>query len=99
MAALLGQVGRRKVDRDPLGGAGAPARGNERRADPLARFRYGLVRQADHREGHAERDLHLDIDRPRLDSLERDGGNALNHAALIPRAQGVEDSSIGKSIR
>ena len=39
-----------------------------------------LVGQADDHEGDvARRDLHLHVDRPRLDALERDGGNAGDH--------------------
>ena len=51
-------------------------------AHPLARFRNRLVRQADDGEGRqARRDLHLDVDRARLDALERHRGDALDHAS------------------
>jgi hypothetical protein len=36
---------------------------------------------------HAGRDLHLHIDRPHLDALERDRGDPLNH--VRPRLRGT----------
>ena len=79
MAAFLGQVGGREIDGD------APrrqseARGDQRRAHPLARFRDRLVGQAHDVEGqHAGRDLHLHVDRANLDAFERNRGDALDH--------------------
>jgi hypothetical protein len=85
MASLLRQVGRGEVDRDALGRKGE-AGGDQGRADPLAGFRHRLVRQADDGERDCTgRDLNLDIDRPRLDSLERNSGNARHHPASTSR--------------
>ena len=42
VAALLGQVGGREIDGDAAGRQ-REARGDQRRAHPLARFRDGLV--------------------------------------------------------
>jgi hypothetical protein len=50
MAAFLWHVGWREVDGDPLRRKGK-ARGDQRRAHPLARFAYRLVAQADDGEG------------------------------------------------
>ena len=50
VAALLRHVGRREVDRDALGRKGE-ARGDQRRAHPLARFAHRLVAEADDGEG------------------------------------------------
>jgi len=83
MAAFLGQVGGREVDRDPARRQRQP-RGDQRRAHPLAGFRYRLVRQADNGEGRqARRDLHLHVDGAGLDPLKGYGGNALDHAAPL----------------
>ncbi len=49
MAALLGEIGRREVDRDALGRQ-AEAHRAERAPDPLARFGDRLVGQPDHGE-------------------------------------------------
>ena len=47
----------------------------------------GFVGQADDVEGgQAGRDLHLDIDGARLDTLERDGGDPLDHAQPVSAA-------------
>ena len=64
MAALLEQIGRRQIDRDPLGRQ-ADAQGAERAAHPLARFADRLVGQAhDGERRQAGADLDLDVDRP-----------------------------------
>ncbi len=79
MAAFLRQVRRGEVDRDPPRRQRKAGR-DQRRADPLAGLRHRLVRQPHHIEGgNAGRDLDLDIDRPRLDALERDRGYTLDH--------------------
>ena len=73
MAALLGHVGGGEIDGD------APRRqreagGDERGAHPLARFGDRLVAEADDHEGDiAAGDLHLHVDRARLDALEGHG--------------------------
>ena len=73
VAALLGQVGRREVDDDPARRQ-RQAAGVERRLYPVAALRHRLVGQADDAEiGLTRRDLHLDIDRHRLDALKRNG--------------------------
>ena len=80
MAALLGQVGGREIDRDVLGGKRQPG-GDQRAAHALAAFSHRLVGQAhDVEAGQAGRDLHLNIDRHRLDTLECDRGDLCGHA-------------------
>jgi hypothetical protein len=45
-----------------------------------------LVGEADDSEGrHPGRDLYLDVDRPDLDALEFDRGDALDHVRPCPR--------------
>ena len=84
MTALLGQVGRGEVDRDALGWQGK-ARGDERRANPLAGLPHRFVRQADDHEGdRPRRNLNLHIDCARFDALERNRENARDHAAEPP---------------
>ena len=71
VAAFLGQVGWRQIDGDAARRQ-REARGGQCRAHPLARFGDRLVGQADDVERRQpRRDLHLDIDRPDLDALER----------------------------
>ena len=56
--------------------------GDQRRAHALARFGHRLVGQADDGEGRqARRHLHLDVDGPDLDALERNRRDALDHVA------------------
>ena len=79
VAAFLRQVGGREVDGDPPRRQ-REARGDQRRAHPLARLRHGLVRQADDVERRQPgRDLHLDVDGAGLDALERHCRDPLNH--------------------
>jgi hypothetical protein len=71
MAAFLRQVGRREIDGDAPGRQ-RQTRGDERGAHPLARFRHRLVAEPDHVEHDlAARNLHLNVDRTRLNALER----------------------------
>ena len=87
MAPLLGHVGRREIDRDPLGGE-REAGGDERRAHALAQFGDRLVGQADDIEDHgAAGNLHLHVDGPGLDALESDGCNADDHDFCSARAK------------
>ncbi len=80
MAAFLRQVGRRHVDGDAPRREREPG-GDQRGAHPLARFRHGLVGQADHVERRQPgRNLHLHVDGARLDAFECHGGYALDHA-------------------
>ena len=73
MRALLGQIGGRQVDGDPLGRQRQPDRA-ERRAHPLAALAHRLVGQADQDEGGQPRSqLHLYLDRPRLEPEKGDG--------------------------
>jgi hypothetical protein len=98
MAPLLGQVGRREVDGDAAGRQ-RQAGGDQGRAHPLARFRHRLVRQAHHVElGQARRDLDLNVDRPRLDAFERNGGNPLDHGKPPLARRVAEARSSGKNI-
>jgi hypothetical protein len=47
---------------------------------PLAALGYGLVAEADDSEvRHPRPDLHLHIDRPRLDALKGDGSDPGKH--------------------
>ncbi len=79
VAAFLGQIGRREIDGDAPRRQRQPGR-DHRRAHPLARFRNRLVGQTDDGEGrHPRRHLHLDVDGPDLDALERNRGDALDH--------------------
>ena len=86
MAAFLGQIGRCEIDGDAAGRQ-RKARCDQGRAHPLARFGDGFVGQADNGEGRqARRHLHLDVDRPNLDALERNRGDALDHVSPCPDA-------------
>ena len=86
VAALFWQVSRRQIDGDAAGRQRQP-RCDHRRTHPLARFRHGLVGQADNGESrHAGCDLHLHIDGPDLDTFERDRGDPLDH--VHPRLRG-----------
>ena len=87
VAALLREVGGSEVDGDPLRRQ-RQARRRQGRAHPLARFRDGLVAEADDVEHHgAVGDLHLDVDRPGLDALEGDRRNPHDHRALADAIQ------------
>ena len=87
MAAFLEQIGRRQIDRDPLGRQ-ADAEGAQRAADPLARFADRLVGQADNGErGQARADLDLDIDFLDVDAGERDA-MGVGHAERGCRVRG-----------
>jgi hypothetical protein len=82
MAAFLGQVGWRKIDGDALGRQ-RQSRGDQRRAHPLLALAHRLVGQADEDEVHiAGGHLHLDIDGPRLDALERHRRDPRHHRCL-----------------
>jgi hypothetical protein len=98
VTAFLGQIGGRKIDGDAAGRE-REARRDHRRAHALARLRYGLVRQADNGEGRqARRHLHLDIDRPNLDALERHRGDALDHVRPCLQARVAELAFSRKNI-
>ena len=80
MAAFLGQVGGREIDRDAARRQRQPG-GDHGGAHALLGFRDGFVRQTDDIEGRqAGRDLHLHVDGAGIDALERHGGDSLNHA-------------------
>ena len=85
MRALLGQVGRRQVDRDPLGRQREADRG-KRRMHPLAALRHRLVGKADDGEfRHARGELHLHLDRARLEPQISDSGDGRGHQATPSR--------------
>ena len=85
MAAFLRHVGGREIDGDAAGGQ-RQARGDQRRAHPLAGLGHRLVGQPDNGESRqAGRDLHLHVDRAGLDPLKGYGGNPLDHAAPLVR--------------
>jgi len=85
-ARVLGQVGRRQVDRDALVAREFEAGILDRRAHPLARFLDLGVGQPDQREaGQAVGQMHLDLHRSRLQPQQ---GAALHqsktHLAFLP---------------
>ena len=80
MAALLGQIGGRKIDRDVLGWQ-RKTRGDQRSAHPLAALSHRLVGQAhDIEPRQARRNLHLHVDRHGLDAQKGHSGDARCHA-------------------
>jgi hypothetical protein len=75
VAAFLRQVGRGEIDGDAVRRQREPD-GVQRAAHPFAAFGYRLVGQADNGEMRQPRpDLDLNVDRARLDALERDCGD------------------------
>ena len=79
VAAFLGKIGRREIDGDAAGGE-REAGGNQGRAHALLGFGNRLVWQADDVEGRqSRRDLHLHVDGPGLDALERHRRHPLDH--------------------
>ena len=81
--AFLGKIRRSEIHRDALGGQ-CQSGGDQRAADPLARFRHRLVGQTDDGEDHGARDdLDLHVHRPRLDALEGHGGDAGDHRCQV----------------
>jgi len=73
MAALLQQVGGCEIDQHAARRQGEAHRG-QRRPHPLARLAHRLVRQShDEEGGQAGGDLHLHLDRHRLDAGKREG--------------------------
>ncbi len=79
MRTLLGQIGGRQVDDDPLGRQRQPDRA-ERAAHPLATFGDGFIRQPDDEEvGQAGQQLHLHLDRARLQPEKRHGRDDRDH--------------------
>jgi hypothetical protein len=76
VAALLQQIRRRQVDQHPPRRQ-RQADGAERRTHPFARLAHRLVGQADQQQGGcAARDLHLHLDRHRLDAGEGERAHA-----------------------
>ena len=85
MATFLGHVGGREIDGDPPRRQGQPAR-HQRRTHPFAGLAHRLVGQPDEREFHvAVGNLHLNVDWPGLDALERQCRHTHDHGTL-PRA-------------
>ena len=79
MAALLGQIGGRKIDGDAAGRQ-RKARGDQSGAHPLARFGHRFIAEPDDHEGDIARgDLHLNVDGAGFDALERHRRHARNH--------------------
>jgi len=79
MRTLLGQVGGRQIDRDPLGRKRQSDR-RQRRAHPLAAFCDGLVRQSDDDEGGKPgAQLHLHFNAARLEPQICNGGDGRDH--------------------
>jgi hypothetical protein len=79
MRPLLGKIGRRQVDGDPLGRKRQPDRG-ERGVDSLAALGHRLVGKPDDEElGQARRNLDLYLHGPRLEPEERHRGDMRNH--------------------
>ena len=83
VAALLLHVRRREVHDDPPCRQRQSETG-ERAAYPLTAFRHRLVGKAHHHERrHSPADVHLHVDRQRLDALEGDGLDVGNHGATL----------------
>ena len=81
VAALLLHVRRRQVHGNSLRRQGQ-AQAGKRAAHALPALGHRLVREAhDHECREARTDMHLHIDRQRLDTLEGDGLDMSNHAA------------------
>lgn len=79
VAAFLRLISRGEVDGDALRRE-RQADGVQRAAHPLAALGHGLVGEADDGEvRHPRPDLHLHIDRPRLDALKGDGSDPGKH--------------------
>ena len=96
MATLLGEVGGREIDRDPARRQGEPGC-DERCPHALPGLADCLVGKADDVERRQARcDLHLHINRARLDTFECDRGNSLDH---LPLAKGriAETDRAGKN--
>ena len=100
VAALLLHVRRREVHRDPPHRQ-RQAEAGERAPHPLPALTHRLVGESHHRErGQASADMHLHVDRQRLDPLEGDGLDVGNHAATPagvtgrPSAAGRERSPL-----
>lgn len=75
MAAFLGQVCRREIDRQMLVGKPQTDR-MQRVAHALPAFGHGLVRQPHNGEGlRSRRDADLNLDRTRLDADKRNRCN------------------------
>ena len=80
MAALLEDIRRREVDRDPPRRQREAERG-ERRPHPFARLGDRLVGQAHDGEGREPGgDRHLGLDLDDLDALKRDRPNPRDHS-------------------
>ena len=81
MTAFLGHIGGGEIDCDSSGRQGE-TRGDERRSHALAQLSHRLVAEADDHEGDiAACDLHLNIDRTRLNAFERNRRYARDHCA------------------
>ncbi len=79
MRAFLGQIGGREIDHDPLGRQREPHR-RDRPAHALAALANRLVAEPDHVEPRQAGDqLHLDLDRARLEPEIRHRGYARDH--------------------
>ena len=77
--AGLSHVGRRQIHRDPVGWKLEPGVA-DRGAHPIAALPNARIRQADHREaGKAERDVHLHVDRTRINTEDGGGPKAGQH--------------------
>ena len=99
VAALLGQVGRRKIDDHPLG-RHRKAQAGESPANALATLGHRLVAEADHHQGAlAAGELNLDIDPARLHALKGHRHHARDHAR--PRYRSCDlstDSTIASGL-
>ena len=86
MAALLGHIRGREIDRDAACWE-RKAGGDERRAHSFTRLGYRLVGEADHIEcGQPRRHLDLDINGTRLDALKRHCCDPLDHTCPCLRS-------------
>ena len=92
MRSVLGQIGGREVDRDPLRRQGQTHR-RQRRLHPFAAFAHRLVGQADHGEArHAGGDLTLHLNAARL---QPQIGNRLYQRDHVCAPHPVQDDCAG----
>ena len=92
--ALFAHVGRRQVDGDAMGRKLEP-RVADRAANPIAALTDAGVGQSHHGEaGQAERHVDLDLDRERLDPVDRRGPHAGEHASATANLPWLAGSAL-----
>ena len=92
--ASFPHIGRRQVDRDPVGGELEPGI-PDRALDAVAALADAGVGQADHRERRqTERHVHFDVHRAGVDAKERRGPKAREHHERCARRVAVQDRPV-----